>query len=188
MLIFDIVKAFNKISLIDMDQCRLLFLWYDNINDPNSRLIAYKNKRLSFGLRCSPAILMLSLYKVLVLDNCGTNHKLNKLKALIYQLTYMNNCAVTSDSTDYLMWAYHGLNNIFSPYKFTLQKFATNNSQLKEEIVLVHSESQITEQEDPFNVVCSIEQILVQDLLCLKWDMVHDCVFADKLDLKAREH
>ena len=92
---------------------------------------------------------------------------------------------MTSDITDYLRWAYHELNNIFNPHKFTLQQFAANSSQLKEEIDLVHSESQITEQEDPFNVRCSTKQILVQDLLELKCDRVHDCVFTDKLDLKA---
>ena len=59
---FDIKKAFNNISLDEVDQNRLLFLWFRNIDRRDYSIVAYKNVRLSFGLRCSPALLLLGMY------------------------------------------------------------------------------------------------------------------------------
>lgn len=48
---------------------KLLFLWFKNVSRGNFSLQAYKNIRLSFGLRCSPTILIVALYKVLMVDS-----------------------------------------------------------------------------------------------------------------------
>ena len=67
MLIFDITKAFLGIQLNECDQNKLMCLWYKNVEKGDYSLIAYKNLRLSFGLRPSPTILMLGLYKMFLL-------------------------------------------------------------------------------------------------------------------------
>ena len=68
MLIFDIEKAFLNIKLYETDQYRLVFLWYNNVEKCDYKIVAYRNLRLSFGLRCSPFILMLALYKILIME------------------------------------------------------------------------------------------------------------------------
>ena len=46
-------------------------------------VVAYKNVRLSFGLRCSPFLLMISLFHMLVLDSTNDSSDLKELKKLI---------------------------------------------------------------------------------------------------------
>ena len=65
-LIFDISKAFLGIELTESDQNKLLCLWYKNVAENDFSLIIYKNLRLSFGLRPSPTIITLALYKILI--------------------------------------------------------------------------------------------------------------------------
>ena len=110
---FDLKKAFNTLALSDIDSNRLLCLWFKNVKKGDLSIIGYRNVRLSFGLRCSPALLLLSLFKILVLDVEQDTQQLRDLKKLIYALTYMDNCAVTSDNSDELNWAYEQLCNIF---------------------------------------------------------------------------
>jgi len=133
LLCFDIVKAFNNIVLSELDQNRNLFLWFRNVRENDFSIIAYRNVRLPFGLRCSPALLMMALYKILVLDD-SPDDKSAYLKKLIYQLSYMDNCAVTADSRSELEDAYRLSQQVFQPYKFGLQQFITNDSQLQNEI------------------------------------------------------
>ena len=82
LLCYDIKKAFNQILLTEEDQSRLLFFWYRNVCKNDFTLVAYRNVRLSFGLRCSPTFLMLSLYYILVIDDCDSN--LTDIKRLLY--------------------------------------------------------------------------------------------------------
>ena len=133
-LAFDVVKAFNQISLNDSDQSRLLFLWYRNVSKKDFSLVAYKSKRLPFGLRCSPTILMLALFKILVLDSVDDDIKLKDFKILMYQLFYMDNGAITMSDFEGLNWAYETLGSVFEPYKFQLQQFVTNDEVLQKEI------------------------------------------------------
>ena len=39
-----------------------------NVTAGNFSLIGYRIKRLPFGLRCSPTLLMLALYRILIID------------------------------------------------------------------------------------------------------------------------
>ena len=133
LLCFDIVKAFNNIALNDVDQNRLLFLWFRNVSKKDFSIVAYKNLRLPFGLKCSPALLMLSLYKLLVLDD-SPSQEIEYMKKLIYSLTYMDNCSVSYNSEKELENAYGQLESIFSKYCFPLQQFITNNSSLQSKI------------------------------------------------------
>ena len=132
LLCFDLKKAFLQIELSELDQSKLLFFWFKNPLNGDFSLQAYKNVRLSFGLRCSPAILMVALYKMLILDSCMDSPELSELKQLIYSLSYMDNCAVTANHSDYLLWSFNNLNSIFNPYRFELQQFCSNDSKVEE--------------------------------------------------------
>ena len=134
LLLFDIVKAFLQISLNEYDQNRLLFLWFNNVDKDDFSLVAYRCKRLPFGLRPSPAILMLSLYKLLILDIDNDTPDVVDLKKLIYSSMYVDNGSVSSESAEYIDWAYSKLESIFGAYQFQLQQFATNESILQSKI------------------------------------------------------
>ena len=89
LLCFDVKKAFLNIELDEIDQSKLLFLWFKNATNNDFSIQAYKNVRLSFGLRCSPTILMVALFKILIVDSEDDSAKLKNLKQLIYSLTWI---------------------------------------------------------------------------------------------------
>ena len=97
-------------------------------------IIAFHNIRLSFGLRCSPTILLLGLFKILILDSTKDQEHLRELKECIYSLCCMDNLAISENDSVKLKWAYNQLHNIFSPYQFNLQQFVTNDENLQSEI------------------------------------------------------
>ena len=125
-LSFDIVKAFNQIELNDIDQKRLCFLWYKNVSRDNFEMVGYISQRLMFGLRCSPAILMLALYIILIIEQ-SSDSGVNHIKKMIWDLVYMDNASISFDTTEEMLAAYASLSKIFSPYKFELQQFITND-------------------------------------------------------------
>ena len=94
-------------------------------------LVAYRNLRLAFGLTCSPCLLLLGLYKILMLDSTSDEGALRNLKAHIYSLLYMDNGSVTCNDSQGLKWAYDTLPTIFSPYQIMLQQFYTNVNKRK---------------------------------------------------------
>ncbi|XP_068224857.1 uncharacterized protein [Palaemon carinicauda] len=133
LLTYDLKKAFNMLSLNNNDQARLLFFWFKNVQKNDYSLVAYKNVRLSFGLRCSPFLLMLALYYILV-HQYEPDPQLRNLKLLLYSLFYMDNGAVGSADSQYLKWACSQLPYIFNPYKFEIQQLVTNDVTLQAEI------------------------------------------------------
>ena len=129
-LLFDIVKAFLNIVLRELDSNRLLFLWFRDPLNNDFSIVGYRNLRLSFGLRPSPATLMLALYKILMLDNEGQSERIISLKRSIFNAVYMDNGLISENSLDNLRESYALLDEIFPPYKFQLQKYCTNNMNL----------------------------------------------------------
>ena len=142
-LIFDIAKAFLSIELPEEDQRKLLCLWYKDVANGDYSLIAYKNVRLSFGLRPSPTILMLALYKIL-LNEDEEDEQVKYLKKLIYNNIYMDNGLVSSNNAEEISLYYRLLPTIFEEYKFTLQQFATNEPNLQSSIDSDNCESNIS--------------------------------------------
>ena len=126
LLLFDIRKAFLNLELREEDQNRLLFLWFRSVKDRNYEIICYRNLRLSFGLKCSPTLLMLALYKLLILDSQSDSCKLKDLKRLIFQLFYMDNGGISANAVEDIKYAYQMLEQIFSPYKLEIQQIACN--------------------------------------------------------------
>ena len=75
---------------------------------------------------------MLSLYCILVVDDCDSN--LTDIKRLLYQLLYMDDGAYTCSSSEKLIEVYKILPSIFEKFKFPLQQFVTNDSSLQKVI------------------------------------------------------
>ena len=167
LLCFDFCKAFLQILLDKFDSDKLLFLWFRNVNSNDFEIIAYKNKRLPFGLRCSPAILMLAMYKMLIIDSENDSSKLKSMKKLIYHLLYMDNGAFTTNDSQELFQAYEQLKTMFTPYKFELQQFITNNNNLQIHIDEVSGEKTPSETK----------------LFGLRWDRENDTLSTNKLNL-----
>ena len=133
MIAFDIKKAFLSIKLYECDQTRLSFLWYRNVDKNDFNVIAYKNVRLSFGLRNSPTILMLGLYKLLMLDKTG-DERVDAIKRSIYNCIYMDNGSYSCNSEEELKYAYETIQQIFESHKLFLQQFYTNSVTLQSSI------------------------------------------------------
>lgn len=133
LLCYDLAKAFLQLSLNEHDSNRLLFLWYRNVARNDFSLVTYRQLRLPFGLRCSPFLLMMSLYKILCLDVECDDARLKSLKALMFSLMYVDNGAI-SGTTEDVTYAYTKLQSVFSPYKFEVQQLTTNDIDLQNTI------------------------------------------------------
>lgn len=166
LLCFDLKKAFLQIALSDLDSNKLLFLWFRDVSKKDFSLIAYKNMRLSFGLRSSPTILMLAMYKILCLDVIEDSEEIQLFKRMLYALIYMDNGAF-SGSSEQLQWAYERLPEVFSPYRFELQQMVTNDESLQTII------DDKTEEKTPESV----------KLLGLQWNRVTDSLSCRALNL-----
>ena len=57
-LVADIEKAFLMIGIAEEDRDKLRVLWFENSNDIHSPIIQFRFKKIVFGLRPSPAILL----------------------------------------------------------------------------------------------------------------------------------
>ena len=134
LILFDIQKAFLNIGLKENDQIRLMFLWNKNVEKGDLSVIAYRNQRLSFGLRASSSILMLGLFKILLLDIENDDEKTVELKRSVFNLIYMDNGGYSSNDLDTMHWSYKELERIFEPYRFYMQQFATNNECLQKKV------------------------------------------------------
>lgn len=166
LLCFDLKKAFLQISLTEEDSAKLLILWYRNVSKNDFSLATFRCRRLPFGLRCSPALLMLALYRMLVTDAVDDPPPLRSLKSLMYALTYVDNGAVTGTPEE-IKNAYENLSAIFSPYKFEVQQIGTNDDELQHRIDTEHNQ----ETEKTIN------------LLGLNWDRETDKLSTKPLNL-----
>ena len=92
------------------DSTKLLCLWYRNVAKQDYSVVGYMNRRLPFGLRCSPTMLMLRLYRILITDAENDSEFTKNLKKLIYQCIYMDNGVFTTHDEHTLSEAYNILN------------------------------------------------------------------------------
>jgi len=132
-LTYDLVKAFLMLAVPEVDQSRLLVMWFKDVTKKDFSLVYYKFKRLPFGISCAPSLLMLALYKILVLDDEGEN-ELTDVKQLAYSLLYMDNGAITGNDPEFLRKAKDILVKVFGNYRFKLQQFVTNDAALQVEL------------------------------------------------------
>ena len=169
LLCYDLRKAFLQVALRETDSNKLMFLWHNNVAKKDFSLVAYRNLRLSFGLPCSPTLLMLSLYQILVLDAENDEQMLQDLKRSMYSLIYMDNGAICGTDEE-INFAYKNLESIFEPYGFEVQQLQTNNTLLQ-----THIDGE-TETE-----TCNTVK-----LLGLQWDRGNDSFSASPINLDSK--
>jgi len=131
LMTFDLIKAFLMIGLREIDQARLLFMWFRDVSKGDYSIVYYKVKRLPMGIPCSPAILMLALYKLLIVDSEDSTSNEIDLRKLVYSLTYMDNSGFTINDQSYLLWTKNYITSLFEKYKFGLQQWTVNDSLLQ---------------------------------------------------------
>ena len=141
LLIYDLKKAFLNIELPETDQEKLLFLWFNNVSKNDFSIVAFKNKRLAFGIRCSPSILMISLLKILLLDIENDSEELVTFKEHLFTLLYVDNGGVSSNDREFILTIKDKLNAVYNPYQFYLQKYAVNLPELQTKLDLEESKS-----------------------------------------------
>ncbi|XP_068202978.1 uncharacterized protein [Palaemon carinicauda] len=169
LLTFDLKKAFNMLTLSENDQAKLLFYWFRNVRKDDYTLVAFRNVRLSFGLRCSPFLLMISLFYILIINSDKDDDKLKECKKLIYSLTYMDNGAYSCDNLDTLQWAYSVLPKVFESFKFSVQQLITNDISLQSRI----------------DKDMKIETPIENKLFGLTWNRISDEIFTKPINLNA---
>ena len=169
-LCFDLKKAFLQIELSEEDQQRLLFLWYKDVTKGDYSLVTYKNIRLSFGLRCSPTILMLGLYKILMIDVDKDDTEMKMLKKQIFHYIYVDNGGLSSNNPVDLFKKFNKLNDIFNPYKFELQQYITNHVELQK--IIDKQEKTETGEENK--------------LFGIKWNRITDCFSTKPMKLNEK--
>ena len=133
LICYDLKRAFLQISLKAEDSDKLLFLWFKDVRNGDFSISAYRNLRLSFGLRCSPTILMLALYRILCEDSISDPPELREIKRKMYALIYMDNGAFTGTETEVVQF-YNILDSIFNPYKFHVQQIMTDLPELQKTV------------------------------------------------------
>ena len=82
------------IEVHEMDQLHLLFLWWED--DTCTKMIAYKHKRVVFGLKSSPFILVAVIEKHL--DDVSEFDK--ELAIKLKKSLYVDNVVTSVDSYD----------------------------------------------------------------------------------------
>ena len=168
MLIFDLKKAFLSIGLRETDQNRLMFLWFNDIEKGDFSVAAYRSLRLSFGLRASPMILMLSMFIILILST-SSDDEITEMKRNIYNNLYVDNGSYTSCDVSKLHSAYDNMIPMFRDYGFELQQFYTNDKELQNKIDVDAGE---------------VAPDMVK-LFGMMWDRTNDEICVNKISLNA---
>lgn len=123
----DIEKAFLMVELDEEDRDVTRFLWPEDPNDPQSKLIVYRFRVVLFGATCSQALLNVSI-KVL-LDSCN-DPIANKISNGLYvdNLLYSTNCKLE------LARFYERSCSIMKSGNFNLREWITNDIELNSTI------------------------------------------------------
>ena len=127
---FDLVKAFLNLSLNETDSSKLLVWWFRDIDNGNFNLVPYKNRRLCFGLTCSPSLLMLALKYILVVSDDGSDPERTRLRELVNSLFYMDNGSISAQKEMELESALTYIVKILKEHKFEVQQIVSNSKVL----------------------------------------------------------
>jgi hypothetical protein len=156
-ILADIEKAFLMISLEEGDRNVVKFLW---VRDPSlpltsSNLVAYRFKRVAFGVISSPFLL-----------GATVRHHLSKyqtpLATEMAANSYVDNIMMSAESVDEAMQKYHESKMIFSEAKMNLREYISNREEVNQAI----PEADRLNKE--FAKVLGIPWDLARDVLTLK--------------------
>ena len=134
LLTFDLEKAFLQLLIRKEDSDRLLFLWFKNVAENDFSIETYRIRRVPFGMRYSPFLLMISLYYILVYAAEGDSDFVRKVKLALYDLAYVDNLAFTSDDENEIKRAICIAKEALGAFKFNLQQYASNSASVNEYI------------------------------------------------------
>ena len=166
-LCYDLVKAFLQLKLTPEDSNKLCFLWFRNIAKEDYTIVGYRITRVPFGLRCSPALLMIGLYKILMIDSVNDSNDLRDIKRSLSNLLYMDNGAISSNTTKDLEGLYGKVKDVFAPYQFKLQQFITNSKHLQ----------------DIIDDDCVCDTPVINKVLGVEWNRAQDTLNPPKYSL-----
>ena len=124
-IVADIKQAFLQIFVDDNDRDLIRFLWFENINDPGSKIVIYRFTRVVFGLTSSPFLL-----------NATLQHHLSKylliadisfyIEKLMRDL-YVDDSTNSFDEVHECQRFFEISKTCLAAANFNLRKWATNN-------------------------------------------------------------
>ncbi len=126
----DIEKAFLMISIQPNERDALRFLWFDDINEDNPKVIPMRFKRVIFGVSSSPFLL-----------NATLDHHIRKYEEIYPEVTnklfnalYVDDVTTGAYDEEECMKIYTVSKKLLSEGGFNLRKWRTNSSDLQSKI------------------------------------------------------
>ena len=118
------------VSVQESDRDVLRFLWFDDVNSKNCKMICLRFTRVVFGISCSPFLLNATLRHHL--DKYVTSHPktVNKLTASLY----VDDVITGANDEEEAYQLYLESKSIFKEGGFNLRKFVTNIDSLQQKI------------------------------------------------------
>ena len=128
----DIEKAFHQVQIAPDDREMIKFLWFDDIDKENPEIKHYRFRRLTFGLKPSPAILSG------MVDHHMSLHTQSHpdIVSLLIRSLYVDDLAGGAFTYSQALEIYESTNNLMSGGGFTLRKWNTNSKELRRKIEL----------------------------------------------------
>ena len=121
----DIQSAFLQIAIDANDRDKLGFLWYDDLNSEQPKLVQFKFARLMFGLKPSPPIL-----------GCVVRHHVEKYENIEPEVVdemkdlYVDDWATSFENTEEAFKNYKIAKQIMAEGSFNLRKSKSNDKEL----------------------------------------------------------
>jgi len=161
--IADIEKAFLNIALQPADAEAVRFLWPKEPENPSSNLIAFKWKRVPFGLSSSPFLLRVTINKHLLSVKSRFPETVEQIEKQLYVDDYLGGA---DDETKAITTVGETV-TLFSEAQLNMRSWATNNKQLRDFL---------TEKEMSNQVVGILSPTIdgQQKALGLRWDTNSD--------------
>jgi len=91
-------------------------------------------KSVTFGMRFSHFLLMISLYLILTLHAKTASIWETNFRNMIYNLSYMDNLAFSSNNAEDLLLACPRAESLFGEFGFKLQQFGFNSPEIMEKL------------------------------------------------------
>ncbi|XP_045023718.1 uncharacterized protein LOC116934563 [Daphnia magna] len=161
--IADIEKAFLNIALQPEDAEAVRFLWPRKPEEPNSDFIAYKWKRVPFGLSSSPFLLRVTINKHLLSVKSRFSTTVEQIEEQLYVDDYLGG----ADDVPTAITTVEETVTLFSEAQLNMRSWATNNKQLRDFL---------TEKEMSNQIVGILSPTIdgQQKALGLRWDTSSD--------------
>lgn len=115
----DISKAFLRVGLQPSERDFVRFLWVEDPESDDPKMITYRFKAVPFGTTSSPFLLQATLYRHLSLSQ-------SPLKDMLLNSFYVDNFATTIDEDDKLCELFHETNRCLIKAGMPLQEWNSN--------------------------------------------------------------